>query len=108
MENRGKAPLAFYHIGKVFKVIAGKGSDKRPKAVIEMWDNNILTCEIGDAKVKDSQFVIVKFDGILQSQNVFMHAVEVTDILSDSDGSAIWQQYKTFLEKSKPTHPLTG
>ena len=49
MEKETK-PLTFYHLGKVVKVINktnSKNFDKKPKIVSEMWDSNVVTCELG-------------------------------------------------------------
>ena len=111
MEERKSKELEFYHIGKVVKVIDknnSKNLDKKHKAVIEMWDNNIITCEIGNANPKDNDFVIVLFNGLVQSQGVFMRPETITDILSQEAGQQIWDKYKGFFDKSKPTHPFTG
>jgi hypothetical protein len=111
MEEKRTKELVFYHIGKVVKVIDknnSKNLDKKYKAVIEMWDNNIITCEIGNANVKDNDFVIVLFNGLVQAQGVFMRPEIITDILSQEAGQQIWEKYKSFFDKSKPTHPFTG
>lgn len=103
--------IPFYHIGKVIKVISKGNSvnlDKKSKAVIEMWDNNIVTCEINGPEIKDNKFVIVLFNGVIQNQGVFMRPATVTDVLDDNTGQEIWDRYKGFLDKSKPTHPFTG
>ncbi len=103
--------ISFYHIGKVVKVLDktnSKNFDKKNKAVIEMWDNNVITCEIGSSSPKDGNFVIVLFNGTVQNQGVFMKPVTITDILSNESGSEVWEKYKSFLDKSKPTHPFTG
>lgn len=111
MEEKKAKELVFYHIGKIVKVINknnSKNVDKTQKAVIEMWDNNIITCEIGNVNPKDDDFVIVRFNGLIQAQGVFMRPETVTDILSQEAGQQIWDKYKGFFDKSKPTHPFTG
>ena len=105
--------LKFYHIGRVIKVIDSKGGknfDNKNKAAIEMWDNNVITCETGTAKVNENDFVIVRFNGIIQScsNNIFMSPSSVTDIVSEEVGGSIWRSYKSFYDKAKPSHPLTG
>ena len=107
MENKNQL-LNFYHIGKIVKVITGKTTDRTAKAVIEMWDSNVITCCLGKAKPKDGDFVVVRFDGITQSNGLLMHPAEITDIMSQADGETIWSTYKHFFEKAKPSHPLTG
>lgn len=110
MEKK-QGELSFYHVGKVVKVLSkgnSKNIDKKNKAVIEMWDNNVITCEIGASAPKDGDFVIVIFSGMVQTQGVFMKPVTITDILSEDSGQQIWDKYKSFLDKSKPTHPFTG
>jgi hypothetical protein len=111
MEN-AKSELIFYHIGRIVKLVDPKNSknfDKKRKAVIEMWDNNIITCETGPASPHDGDFVIVRFKGIIQgNNNLFMNPSEITDILSNSTGEQVWQNYKSFYDKTKPAHPLTG
>ncbi|MCW1298994.1 MAG: hypothetical protein QXD02_01565 [Candidatus Parvarchaeum sp.] len=111
MEEKKAKELVFYHIGRIVKVIDkndSKNLDKKHKAVIEMWDNNIITCEIGNANPKDNDFVIVLFNGLVQSQGVFMRPETITDILSQEAGQQIWDKYKGFFDKSKTTHPFTG
>lgn len=107
-----KQELRFYHIGKVVKVVDPKTSknfDKKRKAVIEMWDNNIITCETGTANPKDGDFVIVRFMGIVQgNNNIFMNPSQITDIVPEDSGERIWSSYKGFYDKAKPSHPLTG
>jgi hypothetical protein len=105
--------LRFYHIGRIIKIInskSGKNFDHKNKAAIEMWDNNIITCEIGNASVKEDDFVVVRFNGIIQSasNNIFMNPSQVTDVVSKEAGETIWRSYKNFYEKAKPAHPLTG
>ncbi len=111
MENK-KQDLTFYHIGKIVKLVDSKNSknfDKKKKAVIEMWDNNIITCETGVANPKDGDFVIVRFNGIVQgNNNIFMNPSQITDIVSEESGEKIWDSYKGFYDKAKPSHPLTG
>lgn len=111
MEN-AKKELTFYHVGKVVKLVDAKNSknfDKKRKAVIEMWDNNIITCETGVANPRDGDFVLVRFNGLVQgNNNIFMNPSAITDILTKEAGQEIWQSYKGFYEKAKPTHPLTG
>ena len=110
MEKEGKA-LTFYHIGKVVKVINkanSKNFDKKAKIIAEMWDSNVVTCELGSADVKDGDFVVILFDGIVQNQNIFMHPSCVTDVLSKEAGQEVWDKYKSFMDKSKPAHPFTG
>jgi hypothetical protein len=110
MEKETK-PLTFYHLGKVVKVINktnSKNFDKKPKIVSEMWDSNVVTCELGSADVKDGDYVVILFNGILQSQNIFMQPVAVTDVLSKEAGQEVWDKYKSFMDKSKPVHPFTG
>ena len=109
--DKKQESIPFYHIGKIIKVI-NKGNsvnlDKKNKAVIEMWDNNIITCEASNGQLKDNKFVIVLFNGLIQNQGVFMKPATVTDILTDEIVQEIWDKYKGFLDKSKPTHPFTG
>ncbi len=105
--------LKFYHIGRIIKIIDsknGKNFDHKSKAVIEMWDNNIITCEIGGAAVKENDFVVVRFNGMVQSvsNNIFMNPIQVTDVVAQEAGEAIWRSYKNFYDKAKPSHPLTG
>ena len=103
--------IPFYHVGKVVKVINKNNAvtlDKKSKAVIEMWDNNVITCEINSNEIKDNKFVIVLFSGLIQNQGVFMKPATVTDVLDNEVGQEIWNKYKGFLDKSKPTHPFTG
>ncbi|EFD92864.1 MAG: hypothetical protein BJBARM5_0368 [Candidatus Parvarchaeum acidophilus ARMAN-5] len=103
--------IVFYHIGRVVKVINKNNAiniDKKSKAVIEMWDNNVITCEVTNNNVKDNNFVIVQFNGVAQVQGMFMKPVTITDVLNDETGQEIWDKYKGFLDKSKPTHPFTG
>jgi hypothetical protein len=110
-EIKNQESLYFYHIGRIIKVVNKSNSmnlDKKNKAVIEMWDNNVVTCEIGNPAPKDGNFVIVLFKGLIQTQGVFMKPVTITDILSEDAGQEIWDKYKSFLDKSKPTHPFTG
>ncbi len=110
--NNKEDSLPFYHIGRIVKVINKNNSsinlDKKSKAVIEMWDNNVVTCEINSNEIKDNKFVIVLFKGLIQNQGVFMRPSTVTDVLDDNVGEEIWNKYKSFLDKSKPTHPFTG
>ncbi len=103
--------IPFYHIGKVIRVINKENAinlDKKSKAVVEMWDNNVITCEINSSEIKDNKFVMVLFNGIIQNQGVFMRPFTITDVLNDNVGEEIWSKYKGFLDKSKPTHPFTG
>ncbi len=112
MKEEKSEGLKFYHVGKVIKVIepkSGKNFDHKKKAVLEMWDNNIITCEVGQANLKDGDFVLVKFNGIVQgNNNIFMNPAQVTDVLSQEAGEQVWRSYKGFYEKAKPSHPLTG
>ncbi len=107
MENKNSS-LNFYHVGKIIKVIKGKNTDKIAKAVIEMWDSNVITCCLGKARPRDGDFVVVRFDGINQANGLLMHPAEITDILEQTDGESIWSAYKHFFDKAKPAHPLTG
>ncbi len=112
MENKKNEDIDFYHIGKVIKVLTNTNSknfDKKTKAVVEMWDNNVITCTIGSAKVKDGNFVIVLIKGTVQGTNLFMHPISITDTMSEEAGELIWGKYKSILvDKTKSTHPFTG
>ncbi len=110
-EDMERRDLHFYHIGRIVKVLdtsTSTSTDKKRKAVIEMWDNNVITCTIGSAKVKDNDFVVVLIDGTLQGTNVFMHPISISDVVSEEAGQVIWDKYKSLLDKTKPSHPFTG
>ncbi len=112
MEKERQDALHFYHIGRVIKFLSpkdGRNLDRKSKVVVEMWDNNIITCEAGSTPLKDDDYVIVRFNGLVQpNNNIFMSADQITDVLSKSAGDDVWSSYKNFLDKVKPTHPLTG
>jgi hypothetical protein len=104
--------LTFYHVGKIVCPMTkgdSRNLDKQKKAVVEMWDTNLVICMAGKSNVRSGDFVLVSFDGIVQpAGNVLMHPKEITDHLSREDGEEVWQRYKELYEKIKPSHPLTG
>mgnify|MGYP001626160596 CR=1 FL=1 len=105
--KNGLRAIDFYHIGHVLKFI--KSSNKgQNKAVIETWDHNIITCNVGDVSLEEGAFVIIKFDGIIQQNGILMHPNVVSDVLPKDKGEQIWEIYQDFFNKTKPSHPLTG
>ncbi|MCL4399049.1 hypothetical protein M1293_00855 [Candidatus Parvarchaeota archaeon] len=111
MEKEKTEILPFYHIGRVIKCLTkinSDSADKKYKAVVEMWDNNIITCETGGLKVEDGDFVVVLFDGVVQGNNVIMHPSKITDKISKQTGEELWENFKKFFDKAKPPHPMTG
>ena len=111
MEKNSEKDLVFYHVGRIVKIIDSKNSrnfDKKKKAVTEMWDNNIITCEAGSTPAVDGDFVVVRFIGVPQGTGILMHPTHITDILSKEAGEEVWLSYKSFLDRSKPSHPMTG
>jgi len=107
MEKKEDTVLTFYHIGLVKEIIPGNGS-KENKAMIEMWDQNLIICSAGGLKLEENEYVIVKFDGIVQGQNILMHPNIVSDVIKKESGEKMWEMYKDFYSKIKPSHPLTG
>jgi hypothetical protein len=107
MEKKEETVLTFYHIGLVREVVPAKDS-KEDKAIIEMWDQNLIICNTRGLKLDRDEYVIVKFDGIVQGQNILMHPNFVSDTLKKDVGERIWGMYKDFFSRIKPSHPLTG
>ncbi|MCW1301929.1 MAG: hypothetical protein OH316_02230 [Candidatus Parvarchaeota archaeon] len=107
MEKKDELVLTFYHVGLVKEVVPGKEPKDR-KVVVEMWDQNLVICPAGVLKAESGSYVIVKFDGIVQGQNILMHPNVVSDVLEKENGERIWDMYKDFYSRVKPSHPLTG
>ncbi|MBI2583540.1 MAG: hypothetical protein HYW25_02635 [Candidatus Aenigmarchaeota archaeon] len=88
-----------YHPGKVVKVLAGKESNDPTQAVLEMWDDNLLTFLVDSriaSEVKEGDIVLVDYRSVTPA-NPNSHVI--VKILHGGDASGIWRKYKESYEK---------
>ena len=103
-----------YHVGKVIKVISPqdvnvKSSDDDTQALLEMWDENVVTflVEPHIAKdIKDGDMVLVDYSHLSPTSP---NAQIIIKILQGDTAKAVWDEYKKHYEKKKKTQAqLTG
>ena len=93
-----------YHPGKVIEVLSKKNTisaDSSVQAVLEMWDENVLTMLVDPkiaAKVKKGNFVLVDYR---PQEKVPAPRHVVVKVLSPAEGRRIWNRYKEFLATKK-------
>lgn len=95
-----------YHPGKVIEVL--KSSDKEiisadgaTQAVLEMWDENILTLAVNpkiEPKIKEGQVVLVDYRPE-EKREAPVPRHEVVKILLAKKATATWNAYREMFEK---------
>ena len=92
-----------FQFGKVLKVFNPEdkeveSSDKTVQALVEMWDEVLLTCGVAmqlSSKLKAGDFVITEISPL--SQNLFRHTI--VKVLKGKSGIEGWQEYKRIFNK---------
>lgn len=96
-----------HHVGKILKVFrpGGKGvesADASTQALIEMWDENMFTCNV-DAKIagklREGDVVLVDYSPV--SPKLLIPRQEVTKILSGDTAKQTWTLYLSYHKKRK-------
>lgn len=95
-----------YHPGKVIEVLRKNdkdvvSSDETTQAVLEMWDENILTLIVNpkiDSKIKEGQIVLVDYRPD-EKREAPVPKHEVVKILSGKKATNVWNSYRDMLEK---------
>lgn len=96
-----------YHPGKILNIFSPKNknvisADAGTQALLEMWDENILTAKVAAKilpKLKEGDYVIVDYNPI--SEQLKVPKVVVTKIIRGDLAKKMWRVYKTFLNKKK-------
>ena len=96
-----------FHPGKILQIL--KPSSKNiisanasTQAVIEMWDENILTFTVAQkiaSKAKKGDVVIVDYNPT--SEKMQIPKTVITKILRGKIADETWKQYKEYLKKKK-------
>jgi hypothetical protein len=100
-----------YHVGKIIEILSPKdreiiSCDDSVQAVVEMWDENILTVSVEDTlkeKVKIKDLVLVDYKPM--SEKLAVPKQLIIKIIRGKKSDAIWKQYKDFHHKGKVLTP---
>ena len=95
-----------FQFGRVTKVLSAKdkditSSDNLTVAVLEMWDEVIITAAVHPAiqeKVKSGDFVVTEINPISQNMN----RQTVVKIVAGKNGDDIWKSYRKMFMKRNP------
>jgi len=95
-----------YHPGKVIEVLRKSdkdviAADESAQAVLEMWDENILTVIVSpkiESKLKEGQVVLVDYRPD-EKRETPVPKHEVVKILSGKKASNVWNSYRDMFEK---------
>ncbi len=98
-----------HHPGKVVAVIRPKdedvsSADNVTLAVVEMWDENILTLVVDDRIAKDireGDFVLVDYRPKVLGQNTVIPKQKVAKIVRGERAKKIWEMYKEYFKQQK-------
>lgn len=103
-----------YHPGKVIKVFSGKNEDVRSsdnttQALVEMWDENVLTFLVDPhlPDIKDGEIILVDYTPVSATNPNPKHVI--VKILRGKTGDMTWSKYKKYHEKKlKALQPQQG
>lgn len=87
-----------YHLGRTLKVYRDK---KATQATLEMWDDNIITCEVSSAIAKnmaEGSYALVDYSPIPGFSMPVPQQV-VVKVLGSKEGSEAWNIYRSKFEK---------
>lgn len=93
-----------YHPGKVLEVFVGKdvhASDSSAQAMLEMWDENLITVLVEKKlapKMRKEDIVLVDYRPMKDKP---APNLTVTKILKGDTGKSTWKTYKDFHRKRK-------
>jgi hypothetical protein len=97
--------MVYYHPGKVLEILSPsdkevKSSDSQVQAVVETWDENIITYLV-DPKLtgKISVGDIVLIDYNPTAEQPFRPKEVIVKILEGEKGKKIWESYKEYSKK---------
>ncbi len=95
--------MVYYHVGRVLEVLSEKdteSSDLSVQAVVETWDENIITYLV-DPRIKDKVKVgdIVLIDYNPTEKQPFRPKEIIIKIIPGEKGEKIWSYYKEFFRK---------
>lgn len=99
--------MTIYHPGKVLAVYGPSskdiiGSDKSTQALIEMWDENIFTCDVDRViapKLNEGDVVLIDYNPM--SAKLLVPKQLVTKILRGSTAKKTWEKYVDLHKKRK-------
>ncbi|MEM4133719.1 MAG: hypothetical protein QXO35_00685 [Candidatus Micrarchaeia archaeon] len=99
--------MTIYHPGKVVAVYTSKSKDvissgKDVQVLVEMWDDNLFTCDVSAAisdKINEEDVVLVDYSPISAKINVPKHLV--VKILRGKTAEKTWDKYRSFYHKKK-------
>jgi SHS2 domain-containing protein len=96
--------MVIYHPGKVIEVLSNSkeviSTEKKVQILLEMWDDNIITCDIESklaSKVKEDDVVLVDYGPI--SEKLTMPKHEVVKVIKGKTAEKIWQKYREHYRK---------
>jgi len=96
--------MVIYHPGKVIEVISESKEvisvDNKIQILLEMWDDNVITCDISDKlakKVKEDDIVLVDYGPI--SEKLTMPKHEVVKVVKGKTAEKIWDKYRSHYRK---------
>ena len=96
-----------FHPGRVVAVLRGDdksiiGADKSVQAVISMWDDNLLTCEVDagiSEKIKETDIVLVDYSP--KYQTIPVPRQIIVKILRGEIAKKVWAEYLDRVKKRK-------
>ncbi|MCX8202687.1 MAG: hypothetical protein N3G74_02700 [Candidatus Micrarchaeota archaeon] len=99
--------MAIYHPGKVITIFGSKAknvisSRKDVQALVEMWDDNLFTCDVSPAiadKLNVNDIVLVDYSPI--SAKISMPKQVVIKILRGETAETTWEKYRSHYSKKK-------
>jgi hypothetical protein len=112
--------MPIYHPGKVIVVYSPTskdvmGSDSSTQALVEMWDENIFTCDVEKSiasKLKEGDVVLIDYNPV--SLKLMIPRQSVTKILRGATAKKTMERYAELHKKKKaqdtstqkmPSHP---
>ncbi|MFH1424851.1 MAG: hypothetical protein ABIG20_04215 [archaeon] len=98
-----------YHPGKVLQIYSPedknvKSADETEQALVEMWDENLITVSVETAlqgKVKEGNVVLVDYTPTVPNSPV--PRMTITKILKGKVAEKTWSEYKEFNKNRKST-----
>lgn len=100
-----------YHVGKIIEILNPKDKDivsssNDVQAVVEMWDENIMTVSVDDSlkeKIKKKDIVVVDYKPI--SEKILVPKQLIIKIIRGNKADEIWKIYRDFFHKGKGSVP---
>jgi hypothetical protein len=96
-----------YHVGRIIEIMHHEdkeiiSSNKSVQAVVEMWDENVMTVGVDEAlyqKIRNKDVVVVDYTPV--SEKIVLPKQTIIKIIKGKKADTVWKAYKDFFHKGK-------